>query len=268
MSDDSQDQQPRRPAKKKSSNSTVIIVVILSVAVGGLSIVACCGVALLLPAVQAAREAARRAQSQNNLRQQALAAHNFHDLRQAFPSGPAGNDVTYTEGIENPPARSWRSQMLPFLDYDFLYESIDKTQPWDSPVNEAVFSEPMPVFLNPGVSTDEVVNGYGISNYEANSQVFTDDRVSRIRAITDGLSNTLIIGEINAAYPPWAKPGTQRDPANGLGGGPNAYGAAWRDGVVNFVFADGAVQTLSPDIDREVLSNLANPQDGNGGSPF
>src|SRR4029453_896639 len=73
-------------------------------------------VALLLPAVQAARESARRSQCSNNLKQVALAAHNFHDVRLRFPAGilappsPAGWSSTTHQGI-GPLAA-----MLPYLE--------------------------------------------------------------------------------------------------------------------------------------------------------
>jgi prepilin-type N-terminal cleavage/methylation domain-containing protein/prepilin-type processing-associated H-X9-DG protein len=75
-------------------------------------------VALLLPAVQAAREAARRTSCANNLKQLALAAHNFHQAHSSFPLGrPGGNN-------------SWGqfTRLLPYLDQSPLYKTIDLNQ--------------------------------------------------------------------------------------------------------------------------------------------
>ena len=66
-------------------------------------------VALLLPAVQAARDAARRAQSSNNLKQIVLAMHNYHDVYKKFP--PRANF-----GDDGKPLLSWRVHILPFVE--------------------------------------------------------------------------------------------------------------------------------------------------------
>ena len=68
-------------------------------------------VALLLPAVQAAREAARRSQCQNNLKQLGLALHNHHDTYKKFPTFSAGN-----------PNISWVVYLLPFMEQNNVYE--------------------------------------------------------------------------------------------------------------------------------------------------
>ena len=80
-------------------------------------------VALLLPAVQAAREAARRTQCKNQLRQIGIATHNFHDSKKMFPMGGTSTwpifDQYFTGGRPNGPKRQglgWAFQLLPYLE--------------------------------------------------------------------------------------------------------------------------------------------------------
>ena len=91
---------------------------------------ACIGilVGLLLPAVQAAREAARRMQCSNNMKQIALAMHNYEAVYKAFP--PA-----YTTDANGQPLHSWRTLLLPYMEQQALYSQIDLNKPWDDPVN-------------------------------------------------------------------------------------------------------------------------------------
>ncbi len=76
-------------------------------------------IALLLPAVQAARESARRAQCANNLKQLALAVHNFHDAHGTFP---AGRLFTYDPTAPN---WSWLAEILPQLEQENLYRQAN-----------------------------------------------------------------------------------------------------------------------------------------------
>src|SRR5688572_28345613 len=74
-------------------------------------------VALLLPAVQAAREAARTAQCTNNLKQIGIALHNYHDTLQTLPSGwimKAGNEAEW----------GWTTFILPYAEQQPLYEKL------------------------------------------------------------------------------------------------------------------------------------------------
>src|ERR1700691_3086663 len=86
-------------------------------------------VALLLPAVQQAREAARRSQCSNNLKQQALAVQNFASAFGTLPSSvrpPGGARI------------SWLTQTLPYLDQQGLYDKYDQTQNWSTSVPNTV----------------------------------------------------------------------------------------------------------------------------------
>ncbi len=75
--------------------------------------------AVLLPAVQAAREAARRAQCSNNLRQMGLALQNYHTVHGAFPSAYTADASTFQL-----PAWSWSAFLLPYLEHDGLYTAL------------------------------------------------------------------------------------------------------------------------------------------------
>jgi prepilin-type N-terminal cleavage/methylation domain-containing protein len=103
-------------------------------------------IALLLPAVQAAREAARRSQCRNNLKQMALAAHNYHDMNSMFPPaltvllgpklgpifcGPCGPYLP----IDDPNLHVWGERLLPFLEATTIYNKICMNGPIYSPIN-------------------------------------------------------------------------------------------------------------------------------------
>ena len=79
-------------------------------------------IALLLPAVQQAREAARRTQCKNNLKQLALAVHNYHDTNNTFPPG-------YIFAPPNHVTRSALTMILPYIEQGNLYQSIDHSVP-------------------------------------------------------------------------------------------------------------------------------------------
>lgn len=89
-------------------------------------------VSLLLPAVQAAREAARRTQCLNNLKQIGLAVHNFHDAKRIVPSS------TRPPGLTNAPRISSLVFLLPFLDRANLYNQFNQNVSWGATENLAV----------------------------------------------------------------------------------------------------------------------------------
>jgi prepilin-type N-terminal cleavage/methylation domain-containing protein len=103
-------------------------------------------VALLLPAVQSAREAARRTQCINNLKQIGLAIHNFHDSRQWLPP-------THTGGAPpNDKYGTWFVVILPYLEQQALYDQFDLTVPWDqgnNPTAAALRGASLPGYLCP-----------------------------------------------------------------------------------------------------------------------
>ncbi|QDT14757.1 DUF1559 family PulG-like putative transporter [Alienimonas californiensis] len=82
-------------------------------------------VSLLLPAVQQAREAARRSQCQNNLKQLGLAMHNYHSTYKVFPAGKGGTQVTVGSDISTQSNQGWAGYLIPLLPY------MDQTALWN-----------------------------------------------------------------------------------------------------------------------------------------
>ncbi len=184
-------------------------------------------VALLLPAVQQAREAARRTQCKNNLKQLGLALHNYHDVHRTFPPGTIGDGpVATAQNAVREYGWNWTVYVLPFVDQAPLFNQLN---PGTTLAEDAFLSATLaplmqqlyPAFRCPsdtGPDTaadanrvfpgDFVVNGgdsFSVSNYAAVNSSNVPDQTpdgafahaskTRIRDITDGTSNTFAIGE-------------------------------------------------------------------------
>ena len=223
-----------------------------AVGVGGVA------VALLLPAVQAAREAARRMQCSNNMKQLGLALHNYHAVHKKFP--PA-----YTVDEDGNPLHSWRVLILPYIEQLSLYEQIRLDEPWDSEHNSQFHDVMIAAFQCP--SNGDVMPGANCC-YTAvigKDTVFPGEKGITLGTITDGLSNTVLFAE-RLGPVCWMDPtcevtleeilehGGINEDYEGLG--------SYHTGGINAVFCDGSVQFLSETIDLEVLKNLFLRNDG------
>ncbi len=137
-------------APPKSGGSWIWILAIVG---GVLGVMVVCGgilVALLLPAVQAAREAARKAQCSNNLRQISIALQSYAATYGHFP--PAA-----TVDKNGRPLMSWRVAILPFMEQNALYRQYDPNQPWNSAKNSIFAKTLLPEFRCP--SDPDAVGG-------------------------------------------------------------------------------------------------------------
>ncbi|HUY90509.1 MAG TPA: DUF1559 domain-containing protein [Pirellulales bacterium] len=174
---------------KKGMRGFTLVELLVVIAIIGILI------ALLLPAVQAAREAARRSQCSNNLRQMGLALQNYHDLHNVFPPAKIGSG---SMAYQYPAYESWRNVvtnttgfllLLPQLEQQPLYQLYNFNYPsslssWDSggkPLaggattsvyNEQVYSKQLPVYTCPSDTTPAYVRTYQPNNvgspYEMN----------------------------------------------------------------------------------------------------
>ncbi|MEN6498290.1 MAG: DUF1559 domain-containing protein [Thermoguttaceae bacterium] len=164
-------------------------------------------IALLLPAVQAAREAARRSQCTNNLKQIALAVHNYHDVYQAFPRYAYG--VATSSGMSNYQSMSAHMKLLPYVEQMPLYTQLNMKASWAAAPNDSLRKTIVSTFicpsdLTPPPNTSEL----GSCNYPVSAGsclawststqqngVFQLGRDTRFASITDGTSNTIMLGE-------------------------------------------------------------------------
>jgi prepilin-type N-terminal cleavage/methylation domain-containing protein len=270
-------------------------------------------VALLLPAIQSAREAARQSSCKNNLRQLALGLHNYESARGELPPG-----YEYAAGDQgNSRGYSWLGRLLPYIEQRALYDRLDFDRPVYDNANAAAREEHIALLLCPtdDASPDGFVEmgdeRYAMACYVANfgTPDLDDDQAQErgdanalgpfagawgpfyrnsatsLRQISDGLSQTLMVGERQngpfrqegvhgphfAYETTWA--GAVRDIDDfsddhghmalfQTGHTPNAENSDDRDvsasheGVAQFLMCDGSVHTVSEDVELGVYRAL------------
>jgi len=273
-------------------------------------------ISLLLPAVQQAREAARRTQCKNNLKQIGLALHNYHDVHNTFPSGwIAINSTTRLpnahEGING---AGWGTMILPYMEQTNLYQRFNANFAIHDTVNLGFLnntiasyrcpSDPQPERWkieeegSPGTvivelpianyigsfgpdGLDDCENSPGTAPVLASGQcksegMFYHNSAVRIRDITDGTTNTYMVGErrtkVSAGwYSTWTGMVAEGEEAfqRILGESdhvPNDPVAHFDDfssnhtGGAQFVMGDGSCRFISENIDKGVYQSLATIQ--------
>lgn len=216
------------PAQKvRPSTAFTLVELLVVIAIIGILI------ALLLPAVQAAREAARRMTCTNKLKQFGIGLHNYHDTHGSFPSGIAvagGNKCPAQSGAAAGARATWAVQILPYIEQQALWNQFVQTEQFTmnyeqkgSSTNHALAIQPNPAFWCPsdpfakGSATNYMVCAgggppSGLSSDPANAPeactaeksanyilyyngVFYINSGTRMRDITDGTSNCYLMGE-------------------------------------------------------------------------
>ncbi len=260
------------PRTRKAGGFTLVELLVVIAIIGIL-------IALLLPAVQAAREAARRMQCTNNLKQIGLAMHTYHDALRIFPPGCVLSSRGHT----------WYTFILPFMEQRSLYDALDprgQQIPASSPSGDNPLKTQLGVFRCPSDSGEAVNSWFGnypTANYVVSRTMFNAPGNSmkwplciRMARITDGLSNTFLVSErglferstggiwsgwittagafsfsstrpINTPYMPLDEPVTVAP------GGDNWYSrltvTSQHPGGANFAFCDGSVHFISENIE-------------------
>ncbi len=216
----------------------LVVIAIIAVLIG-----------LLLPAVQAAREAARRVQCVNNLKQMGLALHNYHDAVGSFPMSYMARSRFIDGATDTSPGWGWGATILPQLEQAPLYGAINIGLPVEAPHNSTVVQSIQGVYLCPSdpipggvfpvtdaagnvlammaptsyaacVGNDYADTTTGLNNDGLGNGVMYRNSAIRLGAITDGTSQTIVLAErawtINSG--PWAGVVTggviRRGPAN------------------------------------------------------
>jgi prepilin-type processing-associated H-X9-DG protein len=250
------------PGKPSGGGAGKVLLIIGVVAL--VVIVGCGGVmaALLIPAVGAARTAARRMQSINNEKQIMLALMNYESVNRSFP--PA-----YVADENGKPMTSWRVLILPYLEQQHLYSQYDFNQPWDSPQNMAVANTMPPQYRSPlEPNPAKNTNHTSYMLFAGKDSAFNDPKKPPSFAqLVDGSSNTMALAEVNNSGVIWTQP-TDLDTAqldfmirDMKNAQPGQLNTAQPMGI-NVGFFDGSVRTLSKNVSPEELRKAADPDDG------
>jgi len=253
----------RRPFNPRCARAFTLVELLVVIAIIGIL------VALLLPAVQSARAAARQTVCKNNLRQVGLALHNFHAANGAFPEGGIEwrlpGDTTRRQ-------LSWCVPLLPYLEQSATYSRLNLETPFDSEENAAAAAEIIPGFVCPAsVRGPHLVDGRGPCDYggiygeritspnNPPKGIMLYDRRVAARHITDGLSHTLIVAEDSQfSDGQWINGRNIFDQAFAINAAPDFENDIRSDHVngAQATLADGAVQFLSESTDLEVLAAM------------
>ena len=206
-------------------------------------------IALILPATQQAREAARRTQSKNSLKQIGLGLSNYQYAGACLP--PGGWFDVHGRGFHGWPTIIW-----PQMEASPVPNQIDYSQPWDAPFNAGFFRLRLPWLSNPSIRDDTPKSAFGVAHYSANSRLFAANSSVRPEEVTSS-SSTFLVAELGGDFIPWGCPDNWR-PLEGFDTQPRTYGRPEGIGG-HFLMVDGSVRWIAPEISPDELEALRGP---------
>jgi len=230
---------PFAPQPSKGGGMGVVAIVLAVCLLGGVCVIGIL-VALLLPAVQAAREAARRMQASNHLKQLGLAMQNYHDVYGVMPPAVVKDE-------NGKPLYSGRVLLLPFMEQKPLYEEFDKTQAWDSAANIELSKRDLQVFTDPSASK-RIPGQTDFLFVVGKGTLFEPPPTGTgMASIRDGTSNTMFMVEIKNSGIHWAEPRDldfSQPMSLPLGNHPNINLAVFYDGHTSAITKNVPPQTV------------------------
>ena len=281
-------------------------------------------IALLLPAVQQAREAARRTECKNKMKQWGLGLHNYHDTHSVFPMGAMGRNNSSSNPANN---FGWHVMVLPYVDQAPLYNQFNFDLHYNdtsgTPGNQSLRQQKFDLLHCASARTaDEkpanaaegwTVHYYGVAgakgpkpaplsgNYSHTGNTTTNhggavtngilyrNSKTRMRDITDGATNTFLLGEISSrtqnsnSYRAWPQGASSangdfasyacKNIARGMGPAGYSSGSATllfndvrfgsnHEGGGHFLMSDGSVRFVSENINFDTYQAAASRDEG------
>ena len=212
------------------------------------------------------RKADTREITQSHLEQIGKALNDYH---KDFHHYPPGSTYRVEESGNEIALHGWMTDLLPYLGHQAAYRQIDFNKPWNAGSNKAPLTKEISAYLAGGVTEKYDDRGYALAHFSGvggqvqtaggrivNAGIF--DRSSQVSQsdILDGLSQTLIAGEIPQNYRPWGEPGNWRTIGEGLNQDSTSFGNAQHTGAL-FLHADGSVKFYSNKVPLDLLKRLS-----------
>jgi prepilin-type processing-associated H-X9-DG protein len=249
-------------------------------------------VAMLLPALQSAREVARRTTCLNNMAQLGLALHDYEYHHETLPPGvtnPDGPIRNEAQGVHV----GWIVKILPYIDERAVFQRFDQAAGAYAAANSEALAAWIPLLLCPAASdtgrpeNDVQRSSYAGCHHDVEAPIHEDNHgllflnsAVRYSDIFDGSSKTILLGEVlmhqnslgwasgtratlrnTGSFEQGGLPGAKAQEADGdplyVGG----FGSPHTGNLTNFAFADGSIRRISRDIDAKVFSLLGHRAD-------